>query len=569
MPKTRSFWENELRGTSRAWIFFVGLAWINHLGLGDASAKGLKGPAYQTGGGLCAGDAQCTNLPRPQTSFGGQGEMTFQSLPKAESTTPYLLLIRDQDKELSASGHAILLAKEESLDDLFEDAPKKPAKKPAAKKSNPKPMDKLFGTPSPKGAGASTAVTAKKSVPPKESRTRISGFFQNELAYAYKNPDHWSKLRNTLEVSAGGSAGKYMKWKIGGRLLYDPVYDGTGFYGDSVAGDQRYESTVRETYLDISLGEWDFRLGRQHVVWGEAVGLFFADVVSAKDLREFVLPDFDMLRIPQWAARAEYFHGNFHAEALWIPYITYDKIGVPGSEFYPFNPRPVPGFQTVIAGEDKPRGSDEMAYGLRLSHIWSGWDLTGFYYSTNDGTPAFSRQISPGVITYTPIHERIHQWGLTLGKDLRPVVLKAEAIYTKDRLFSVTTPADLDGLVEQDLLDYVIGLDWAFPKDTRVNAQVFQRWFPDHDPDMILKKAESGFSLLLSTQALHSKVESELLWVKSLNRDDWLAQFKITWKAGRKLRLAAGADVFHGPQAGLFGQFGEKDRVYTEIRYSF
>ena len=149
------------------------------------------------------------------------------------------------------------------------------------------------------------------------------------------------------------------------------------------------------------------------------------------------------------------------------------------------------------------------------------------------------------------------------------MVLKAEAIYTQDRLFSVTRASDPDGLVSQDLLDYVVGLDWTFPEETRVNAQVFQRWFPDHDPDMFPKKTESGFSLLLSTQAIHPKVEPELLWVKSLNRDDWLAQFKITWKASGKLRLVAGADVFHGPSTGLFGQFDKKDRVYTEVRYTF
>ncbi|MFN0314210.1 MAG: DUF1302 family protein, partial [Burkholderiales bacterium] len=419
--------------------------------------------------------------------------------------------------------------------------------------------------------GTSTAAVAKKSAPSSESRTRISGFFQNELAYAYKNPDHWSKMRNTLDLSADGRISQGISWKVGGRVVYDPVYDLTSFYGDPVKDDQRLEAAIRETYLDISRGEWDFRVGRQHIIWGEMVGLFFADVASAKDLRELALPDFDMLRIPQWAGRAEYFHGNFHAEAVWIPYMTYDNIGVPGSEFYPFNPSPAAGFQTVIAGEDRPRDLSDSAYGIRLSHIWSGWDVAGFYYSTNDGSPAFSRQISlsPAVITYTPVHERIHQWGLTLGKDLRPMVLKAEAVYTKDRLFSVTRLSDSDGLVSQNFLDYIVGLEWSFPEETRVNAQFFQRWFPDHDPDIFPKKTESGVSFLFSTKALHPKVETELLWVKSLNRDDWLAQFKITWKAGGKLRLAAGADVFHGPPAGLFGQFGEKDRVYTEIRYSF
>jgi hypothetical protein len=65
------------------------------------------------------------------------------------------------------------------------------------------------------------------------------------------------------------------------------------------------------------------------------VGLFFADVVSARDMREFILPEFDQMRIPQWAARAEYFADDYHAELLWIPVASYDNIGKPGAEFYP------------------------------------------------------------------------------------------------------------------------------------------------------------------------------------------------------------------------------------------
>ena len=47
------------------------------------------------------------------------------------------------------------------------------------------------------------------------------------------------------------------------------------------------------------------------------VGVFVADVVSAKDMREFILPDFNAPRIPQWAARAEYFPHHYHVDRCW------------------------------------------------------------------------------------------------------------------------------------------------------------------------------------------------------------------------------------------------------------
>ena len=81
----------------------------------------------------------------------------------------------------------------------------------------------------------------------------------------------------------------------------------------------------------------DRKTARRYVAAAQAAGLTLAeivDVVSARDLRTFYLPEFEQLRIPQWAARAEYYFGDTHAELVWIPVPSYDRIGKPGAEFY-------------------------------------------------------------------------------------------------------------------------------------------------------------------------------------------------------------------------------------------
>lgn len=467
-----------------------------------------------------------------------------------------------------------------SIDDLFGGPPPAPTK-PGTKAGPAATPTAPSGSPAaPQSAvqpSAAEPVVADQPLPeigpvlaqepqqPSPAKPSLTGFYQNDLAYTYAGKKHWSRFNNTLDLATQGSTHGGVAWKLGGRINYDPIYDLTDYYPSAVRDDQRFEAMIREAYLDVSAGDWDFRLGRQHIVWGEMVGLFFADVVSARDMRQFLLPDFDMIRIPQWAARAEYFSGDFHAEAVWIPIMSYDDIGKPGAEFYPFSPPA----GTVIAKEKKPVGLDDAGYGARLSWLTGGWDVSGFYYTANDPTAAFSRQMSLGTITYQPIHERIHQLGATLGKDLGPMVLKAEAVYTRDKRFSTLDLLDADGLVKQNFLDYIVGLEWSFPQETRFNLQLFQRWFPDHDPGIVPGTTESGVSLLLSTQALHPRLEPELLLISSLNRADWLAQFKLTWKMDGNWRLATGVDIFEGPVNSLFGTYDDNDRVYTEVRYSF
>lgn len=423
--------------------------------------------------------------------------------------------------------------------------------------------------------GPSGSVSAEDLFGLKEIAAPVTpqwmGFYQGTLAYTWPTPAHLSNFRHLFELSTEGRWGTRVKWKASGRLDYDAVFDLNDFYPQSVEDDQHFDASVRETYADISLGEWDLRLGRQHIIWGEMVALFFADVVSAKDLKQFILPDFDVMRIPQWAARAEYFRGDFHGEAIWIPYPTYDDIGVPGAEFYPYPAPPPPGYGIAFRNEEKPTGNaNDAGYGLRLSYIQSGWDLSGFYYSSRDVSAAFSREIvnTPDpLFVYQPIHRRIQQYGATLSKDFLQMVVKAEAVYTQDRLFDVNLVSDADGLVQKDVLDYVLGLEYALPARSRLNVQVFQRWFPDHDPAMSAEALETGASLYLSSH--YGAFEPQLLVAGSLNRGDYLIRPKLVWELGPRWRWVNGVDVFGGNRNGLFGRYDNQDRVYSEIRYTF
>ena len=307
-----------------------------------------------------------------------------------------------------------------------------------------------------------------------------------------------------LELGTQGRLGDGIKWKVTGRAEYNAVYDLTDFYSDSVSHDQRAKFQFGETYLDFSTGSLDWRVGRQQIVWGEMVGLFFADVVSAKDLREFVLPDFQVLRVPQWAVRSEYFKDDFHAELVWIPFPSYDEIGKPfelgktgaGSDFYPYpvSPAGIP----LVMDEKKPGyGLDHTNYGLRLSQLSHGWDVSGFWYSSMDSQPTLYRDAINQQVFY-PRHDRIWQAGGTLAKDLGTFVLKGEAVYTDGRRYNVTNLLDSDGLVKQNTLDWVVGLDFN-PHQTRgLNTQFFQRIYFDHDPDILFDQYENGFSLLLN-----------------------------------------------------------------------
>ena len=346
-------------------------------------------------------------------------------------------------------------------------------------------------------------------------------------------------------------------------------------YLPGVRRDQRSELRLREAYVDFGAGDWEFRLGKQNIVWGEMVGLFFADVVSAKDMRSFTLPEFEQLRIPQWAARAEWFGDDTHLELVWLPAPEVDRLGEPGAEFYPW-PVQHAGYGYAILGEQRPsRRLSNSGAGVRLSTLVGGWDLSGFVYRAPDTQAAFHRSLGPGatpadpqVLSYQARYHNVLRVGGTMSKDFDGIVFKAEAVYTNGRRFGLLTPPPGNGVVELDTIDWAASVDLTPAADWRVNAQFFQRAFLDHDAGTGMDRRENGISLLVS-HAVTGRLDAEFLGITSLNRSDRLLRAMLTWKPDANRRIRAGIDVFSGHPLGLFGRFDDSDRIWAEYRYSF
>ncbi len=390
---------------------------------------------------------------------------------------------------------------------------------------------------------------------------QLGGYADFGAAYTWSGQSHWSKLRARLELGLSGRLGARSRYKLSARADVDGAYWlEDDYYHRRVRRDQRTDFMIREAYVDFGAGDWEFRLGRQHVVWGEMVGLFFADVVSARDLREFFLPEFEALRTPQWAVRAERFGSDTHFELLWIPAPSFDDIGEPGADFYPFA---LPAGTRVKDRKPASRLSNTN-WGLRVSRLIAGWDLSAFHYQSRDVSPTLYRV--DGALELR--HDRIRQTGLTLSKDLGSMVLKGEAVHTHGRRFLTADPAARYGLHASDTLDYVIGVDIPLRDVWRINLQYYARVFYDHDRHMGSDRSEAGMTFLVSRK-FGDRLEAELLYVSSLNRHDYMLRPKLTYQITPEWRGVLGADLFGGRQDAIFGRYHDRDRVYVEFRRWF
>jgi hypothetical protein len=426
---------------------------------------------------------------------------------------------------------------------------------------------------------AAAALAAAAAFPARGADSdapRISGFVDQAIAYTYDSPGRWSRAVTRLQLNVDGKLGEDIKYRLGGRIDVDPVYAATNFYLDPVKRDQRFSAFWRENYLDVSAGDLALRIGAQHIIWGEVAGLFYADVVSARDLREFLLPSFDLIRIPQWAARAEYFAGDSHLELVWIPLPTFDNIGKPGADFFPapLGARPTQSEASLFLDPLKPSSSlSNGNYGVRAGTLVDGWDLAAFYYRSTSASPTFYRLPSatgPAPFVFQPRYDRIWQAGGTVTKDFGSFVLRSEAVYAGGQNFASTDATAAEGVVGRNTLDWIVSAEHAFEGiDGRLNVQVFQRLYFGGGADAVaLDSGDWGASLLVSAK-FGARWEPSLQWIQTFGGGGALIRPKITWTPRGDLAISAGLDIFNGSRDGLFGRYANKDRAYAELRYSF
>ncbi len=438
--------------------------------------------------------------------------------------------------------------------------------------------DALFGVPEAKESAPATSKDALFGVTDAKESTpavKFGGFFDALGAYTYRDPRHWSRGVGRLDVNAQGSFGSGVKWKLGGRVDADIVYFTSNFYLDEVKRDQRLTAIWGENYIDFEAGGWDFRIGAQQIVWGEVVGLFFADVVSARDMREFLLPSFDIIRIPQGAARAEYFAGDSHFELVWIPVPAFDDIGKPGSDFYPAPlPSPTPS-QIAAVFQDPERPSTRLSnsnFGVRGNTLVAGYDISAFYYRSFATQPTFYRVEGPSPaqpFVFAPRYDRIWQLGGTVSKDLGSFVLRGEAVYTSGQGFSVADVNAPQYVVERSTFDYIVSADFPLPNDVRLNVQAFQRVFYDGGgSDLAIRSDGVGASVFL-TAKIGDVLEPQVLWIQNFRDAGSLVRPRLNWLIDGNATASFGVDIFSGPDDGYFGRYDNRDRVYAEFRYAF
>lgn len=387
---------------------------------------------------------------------------------------------------------------------------------------------------------------------------RFSGYVRNYTGLLTESPNDFSIIQNTLNLNIEHHT-ESVGMKVNPYLYH--------YF------DRELELGLREAYLDLYFKNFDLRIGKQQIIWGKAEGVFITDVVSPKDLREFLLPDFDEIRTGITAVKANYYLGNNTLEAVWSPVFTPTQMPESGSVWSPeleFSLPPV--FDYSLAVTKASLENSELF--LRFSAMGSKMDyeIVGGTFFYDDPAMRISPIINPVSMQPTgllvvPEYHRVAMAGGSMSLPLNAVVLRAEGAFYSGRNFQTSKPGASGSLVEKENLHYMAGMDYTL-FGVKLSAQFIQEFILDYEQGIQNEEFETTMTFLAKKDFLREKLWVELFGYVGLNTSDALVRPKLSYSFADGFDIQAGANLFLG-EKGRFGQYDKNDMVYLKFKYSF
>ena len=330
---------------------------------------------------------------------------------------------------------------------------------------------------------------------------------------------------------------------------------------------------LREAYIDLYFKRFDLRVGKQQIVWGKADGVFITDVVSPKDLREFLLPDFEEIRVGITSVKLNYYLNlNSAFELVLAPEFEPTRYAEPGSIWFPA--MPLQGVKINMSQKEVSPSVENSEAFLKFSKLGDNidYEIMGGYMWDDDQSMHTRRYINPQTqtvdsVVITPRHHRLGLLGGSLGTEVRGVVLRSEAAFYMGKKFVSPSPTAPDGLIEKDYVHYLLGADWI-TRGINFSVQFIQEAILDYDADIAKDKTTSTMTFLANDSYYNDKLTLEFFAYVGLTNEDALIRPRVIYELYNGLNLTVGANIFTGSK-GQFGQFDKNDMAYFKLKYDF
>lgn len=397
-----------------------------------------------------------------------------------------------------------------------------------------------------------------------------SGDFSGRLAEHLYQPIDLASQKFTGEMN---ESVKWNNWSgnFGLRAWDEGAYASTGIrYPDQVVKNDTSDIRLRDFYLQYKDDGFTLKLGNQQVVWGEAFGFFYSDIINPKDFRDGAFGNPTDTRLQTPMANAKVVAGNFSIQGILVPQPFFSILPEPGSNFlFPYGSySPFPSI-TVQRQNSLPLETKNMEYGGRISYLFGNLDLSAFYFNYFDRLPYYS--LNPASTQSNLVvdeqHSRIQSGGITATAELGEFLFRFEGLTTLNRNVASLAASELTAIATNQYV-YVVGID--FPTIEKFNLG-FQ-WSQDvleTDADYLTRNSIQNLVSVHFQRPFFLKQNFQLIYTYELSDGGSRLEASYTIPLSGSVESSFGVNLLTGPGKSDFGRDQEGSRAFASLKCYF
>lgn len=330
-----------------------------------------------------------------------------------------------------------------------------------------------------------------------------------------------------------------------------------------------FDTYLGENYLKYKSDNWVVQLGYQEVVWGEAFGFNYADIINPKDQRETLYSEASEARLPLLLFNGKLFFSSGDLsgsmQLLVSPEPRFSKT-LP-VEIYAGNL--IPQNSLTVIKQKSPEIFKTTEVGGKLAASYGGLDLSLFTYSYLSRDPHYSLQSADLTnITVKEEHQKIQSYGLSLAKTIYDFVFRTDIVQTKDRMINyVAETGELLSLPTTSL-NTLISLDTPTYNDYSGVLIFAQSTLGEVRTNSFRSKNEQ-YVIGKLTKNLGSDKTLELSYTHELEHTGQSVQSILSWPVNSSTDLKIGGEFYLGDEQSNLKKLKNVSSIFFSLKNYF
>ncbi len=337
---------------------------------------------------------------------------------------------------------------------------------------------------------------------------------------------------------------------------------------------------IREAYAEFYLDNMDLKIGKQIIVAGGADALYLTDIISPRNIQDFVLTETPDMRIGVPAIKGSYYLGDYTIDAIWIaqaiPTSTFSQTSMwfsppsllPPSATVTMNPPTTP----ELLLENSEVFTKVRYFGSSLSYEI----VAGFAYSDESHISALTKtSTNPLEVTLDQAFDRYPLLGGSLSTTVGPVVVRGETNVSFNKAFSsvTTTPSPSVDVEDHTYIQGLVGLDWKlFGFD--MSSQYMLSYISEYNEKLVHQGRYAHEYSHLATYRINKKFFEDrftfqLFSLIELDPLNALVRPSVSYEIEDAVSVKAEVILFVGEEEVLYGKYKDNSLASLSLYWYF